>query len=72
MLGKARGDGKKIGGEMAGVGGVPSIFYTVSLIYLFPILLTILGISACSIGLLTTLYLNVSSPFLPSSVIVST
>jgi len=33
---------------------------------------SILGISACSIGLLTTSYLNVSSPFLLSSVVVST
>jgi len=33
---------------------------------------SILGILACSIRLLTTLYLNVSSPFLLSSVVVST
>jgi len=47
------------------VGGVPSIFYTASLIT-FPHSShhSILGISTCSIGLLTTLYLNDSSPFL--------
>ena len=47
------------------VGGVPSIFYTASLIT-FPHSshYSILGISTCSIGLLTTLYLNDSSPFL--------
>ena len=58
---------------IAFVGGVPSIFYTASLIT-FPHSShhSILGISACSIRLLTTLYLNVSSPFLLSSVVVST